>query len=218
MNTKKKALIAGLIIVVVLLGIVFYLSYLGLRENPEEASKVKEEAEVYLNETYDQPMEIVDTLLDNTGVYDIFRYAAIVNVPDHDNYRVLVYKHNQTGEYTDSYIAEMFEYELEGLLLPELESHFGEDVIDDLWITYPKDIGDQLNLKPDDQPSLIGKDAHPVVRITLNRGHENSDEEDLDSIIKTMQEDFEIPSGNVTLTFQDSSFIFKDKNLRESFD
>ncbi|GAA0453247.1 hypothetical protein [Alkalibacillus silvisoli] len=217
MDPKKKALIAGLIIVFFLLIGIIYLSYLGLAEDPESVDEVKVNAEQYLEDHFDQKTEVVDTLLDSTGVYEQFRYAAIVELEEHDDFRMLVYKHNQYEEYMDSYVAEMWEHELEEFLIPELKKRFGDDAIHEIWTTYPKDVGYQLEISPHDVPSLQGQSAHPVVRITLDRGHEEGDEEYLDEIIQLIQTELDIPSGNVTLSFNDDALIFSDRNIREEF-
>ncbi|WP_017186820.1 hypothetical protein [Alkalibacillus haloalkaliphilus] len=217
MDAKKKALIAGLIIVFFLLIGVFYLSYLGLSEDSGEAEQVIEEAEQYLSENFDQQTEVVDTLFDNTGVYEQFRYAAIVETEEHDHFRFLVYYHNQYDEYMDSYVAETWEYELEQFLTAELEERFGTDIIHDMWITYPKDVGHHLNIDRNNIPSLQGQSAKPIIRVTLDRGQESDDEDHMNEIISLMRSELDIPGGSFTLGFNDNALIFSDRNIREEF-
>ncbi|WP_188205617.1 hypothetical protein [Alkalibacillus aidingensis] len=217
MTNKQKALIAGILIVLALIIIISYLSYVGISEDPEKAEEVTVAAENYIDETFDQPMHVVDTLIDQTGIYDPFHYAAIVELEEHDDFRVLVYEHNEANEYQDSYVAEVWEHELETLLTPEIKKRFGQDSVEELWLTYPKDIGYQLGIDHQDVPSLQGQDANPIIRLTLNRGKTDDDEQQLEELVEWMQNELKIPGGNITLSFNDGALIFGDKNIRESF-
>ncbi|TFB14078.1 hypothetical protein E3U55_14965 [Filobacillus milosensis] len=218
MEAKKKAIIAGIIGLCLFGAIIFYLSYLGLKTDPDQVKEVKKEAKLYLEEKYNEPYEIVDTMYDNVDVYEQFNYAAITSFEErNDPFKFLVFKHADSGEYMDSYVAETWEYELKSFLTPLLNETYGEDHIQELWMTYPKDIGHQLGIDSTNIPSLKDYDASPIIRITLNRGKEENDEDKLEDIIKQMEQELNINSGHITLSFSDSAIIFKDKDIRKDF-
>ncbi|GEL78547.1 hypothetical protein [Tenuibacillus multivorans] len=216
MQPKHKALLVGIIGVVVLAGIILYSTYVGLKENPDRVQQVKEGAEQYLSENFDESYEIVDTLHDNVSVYDQFNYAAIVE-SDQEDFQFLVYEHSETGEYMDSYVAETWEYELESFLKPLLHEAYDENNIKELWMTFPKDIEHQLNIDKNNIPPLEENDLNPIIRLTLDRGEKDQDEAKLDQIIEQIQEEFNISSGHVTLAFNDSALFFKDSNILKEF-
>ncbi|RPF52266.1 hypothetical protein [Aquisalibacillus elongatus] len=216
MNTNKKLLITGLIVVVLLVGIIVYLSYLGLKQDPEKSNEVKEEARQYLEENYNTNYEINDILYDNVDVYEQFSYAAMVELPD-TPYQVLVFEDSESGEYTDSYVAETWEHELETYLLEQLNEAYGKDQIQEVWLTYPKNIGQELGLGYPDVPSVKEFDVKPIIRITLDRGEEDQDEEKLDRIIENLQTDLNVDGGSINLSYNDSAILFKDKDIKKDF-
>ncbi|PKR78442.1 hypothetical protein CEY16_01405 [Halalkalibacillus sediminis] len=215
MSEKKKALIAGVVIMAVLLIGIFYLSYLGLREDPDQVDELKENADEYLDDKYNENIEIVDTLNDNTGVFGVFRYAAIAE--EEDGFRFLIYRHNKTKNYQDSYVAEKWGNELEDFLEPKIEELYGEDTLKELWLTYPKDIGYQLQIDHTDVPTVKGQDAKPIIRVTLNRGEIDEDEQLLDELITSMENELEVPGGHISINYSDSALIFKDESLKKDF-
>ncbi|WP_175615337.1 hypothetical protein [Piscibacillus halophilus] len=217
MTNKKKALIAGIIVAVLLGAIILYLSYLGLSPDSDRVDEVEKQANQYMEEHFQQDYEIIDTLYDNVDVYDTFSYAAIVELENDDRFKFLVFEHNETNELTDSYVAEHFEYELESVLQPLLNEAYGEDNVQELWLTYPKDAGQQLNLDHTNVTSVTEHDLKPVIRITLDRGQEDDDEEKLDQIISEIQDELNISGGHVTLSFNDSAIMFKDKDIKKEF-
>ncbi len=217
MSNKNKVYATigiGFLILVILIAT---STYFGLRDDPERVAEVKEQAVIYLEEHFDEEMNVVDVLHDNASIYEQFNYAAIVQPADDPDFEFLVYQHRETGEYTDSYVAEVWEDELEAYLIPQIEERFGEDSIQELWLTYPKDIGMRLDLSHENVPSLEGQEANAVIRLTLARGEEDSDEAELNALIEDLKSELNVDSGHITLAFSDNAFIFKDKNINESF-
>lgn len=215
MTNKQKVLIASIIGMVVLGSVIVYLSYLGLTPDEDRVNDIEERAQDYVNEHFSNDYEIADTFYDNVDVYDTFSYAAIVESETDDRFRFLVFEHNETNELTDSYVAETFEYELENILRTKLNEAYGEEQIDELWLAYPKDAGHQLNLNHQDIPSVKEFELKPVIRVTLDRGEEEQDEEKLDQIISEIKDELDINGGHITLSFNDSALIFKDKDIRK---
>ncbi|MGM8214282.1 hypothetical protein ACLIA0_01790 [Bacillaceae bacterium W0354] len=212
---KTKVLIVTIIVSLLLIGVIFYLSYLGLKGDPEVENQIKADAQEYLDNNYDEKITVVDTLYDNANIYQEFTYAAIAKIENNDDFRILVFEYKQTGEMIDSLVAETWEHELEQFLNPLLNDAFGKDKIKELWMTYPKDIGKRLNIDSDNIPSLKGQNAHPVIRVTLDRKKEDDDEELLDEIIKKLKNDLNIQSGNISLNYNDNSLFFKSKSIRK---
>src|SRR5690625_1796528 len=134
-NNMKAYLTVGLGFFVILILIVTS-SFFGRREDPELVAEVQQNAEQYIEENFEEEMIIVDTFHDNADIYDQFYYAAIVEPANDPDFQFLVYKHNETDEYTDSYVAEVWEDELEAFLTPKIEELFGEDSIAELWLSY----------------------------------------------------------------------------------
>lgn len=217
MSNKNKVF---LVIGIFLLGLIILIvaaTYFGLQKDPEHTKKVREEATDYLDKHFTDEMEIVDVMYDNASIYEQFSYAAIVQPVKDPDFQFLVYSHLETGEYTDSYVAEVWEEELEDFLMPRLKESFGKDVIKELWMTYPKDVGEQLNISHDDIPSLKGQDTGVVIRLTLSRGEKDNDENALEQIIDEMKDELSIKRGHFTLSFSEQALFFKDKNINKDF-
>lgn len=214
--TKTKALLVVIIFIVALAMGVVYLMYLGFTTDDDTASSLKNEATTYINESFPYEGDVTEVINDSTGVYEAFQHAAIVDL-DQKDFNMLVFK-NEQGQLVDSYVAEVWEDELENVLVPEIESRFGSsDMIKELWIAYPKNIGQKKEIEPNNVPSVAGQDVNPHIRLTINRGEEESDEEDLQALIDLIQSELEVPGGRITLSYNDQAFLFKDSNKSENF-
>src|SRR5690625_2616637 len=213
METKQKVLISVIVVGLIVIGYIAYMTYLGIKGDPEYKEQIQEDAQEYLNETYDETITVVDVLHDNMDIYQEFTYAAIAEIEGNDDFRILVFRDRETGEMIDSIVAETWEHELETFLNPILDDAFG-DIVNEVWIVYQKDIGERLNISPDNIPSLGGQDdAHTVIRITLDRAKEDDDEEKLDDIIEMLKNDLNLARGNITITYNDNALLFKSKSI-----
>ncbi|MBR7553497.1 hypothetical protein ACFFJI_12025 [Allobacillus sp. GCM10007491] len=217
MSNKNKVFLVFGIFLLGLIIVIVTATYFGLQKDPERTEEVKVKAADYLDKHFTDEMEIVEVMYDNASIYEQFSYAAIVQPVNNPDFQFLVYPHRKTGEYTDSYVAEVWEDELEEFLMPRLKDKFGQNVIKELWLTYPKDIGDQLNISHDDIPSLKGQDTGVVIRLTLSRGEKDNDEEALEELLNEMKNELSIERGHFTLSFSEKSLFLKDKNINKNF-
>lgn len=217
MSVRAKVLISVIVTLLIFIGIILYFSYLGLRGNPEYEAELKKVAQQYLDENFDEKATVVNSFYDGANIYEEFTYAAIAEIENNDDFRILVFYYKDTGEMIDSLVAETWEHELEQYLTPKLNDIFGEEQIEELWIKYPKDVGKVLNISNDDIPSLKGQNANPVIRITLNRKQHDDDEDLIESIANELKEELQIPNGNITLAYNDSGFFFKSKSIIKNF-
>ncbi|MET3681949.1 hypothetical protein ABID56_000028 [Alkalibacillus flavidus] len=215
MSTKAKVLFVVVIVVVGLAFSMAYLTYVGVSSSGEASETLKQDATTYINESFPYDGDVVDTLNDPTGVYEAFSRAAVVELDNYD-FQMLVFKH-EDGELTNSFVAEKWEHELESLLRPEINNRFGEDLIQELWIAYPKNIGSEKQIDIQNTPSVNGQDVKPHIRLTVNRGEEDQDDAHLQALIDLMKEELDVPGGRITLSYNDQSVIFKDSNKSENF-
>ncbi|MBO8155570.1 MAG: hypothetical protein H0Z32_03825 [Bacillaceae bacterium] len=213
MNAHKKAFFFVLVVLTFIIAIIVWLTYSHLKGDASREEEVFEAAEIYVKEHFDEPMKVVGTLYDNADLFNAFQYAAKVE-PEHDaKFQFLVFYHSESETYQDSYVAEIWEEQLEEDLQPYLTDHFGD--INSLWIYYPKDIGYQLDIPLDDIPRYNGQKGYPVIQISLTRKKEKGDSEKVDALVDYLQTDLGVEHGTITLDFP--SGLIKSRGILKEF-
>lgn len=79
MSKTKKILLTLLgVFSIILVGVVILLFSFtqSMKADPDEEKKIRDKAERYLEETFDEGTEIYDVLYDNMGNRGYFEYAA----------------------------------------------------------------------------------------------------------------------------------------------
>lgn len=213
MNANKKAFLVVLVGLLLIIAGIVWLTYHQLKGDPVQEEAVIFAAEEYVKEHFDEPMEVVGSLYDNADLYDEFQYAAKVEPADDPQFQFLVFYHKESDSYQDSYVAEVWEDQLEKDLKPYLEEQFGEVL--SLWIYYPKDIGYQLDIALDDIPHYSGQEGYPVVQISLNRKRENRDEQKVNELIDFMKNKLGVIHGNISVDF--ASGWIKSRGILKEF-
>ncbi|TCI47958.1 MULTISPECIES: hypothetical protein [unclassified Exiguobacterium] len=195
-----KFLKVTLIIVgVIVLGIsVLAFSFVqSMKPDKDEEEKVKQQAEIYLEEHFDDQFEIYDVYFDNMGNFN-FDYAAEV-VDKRNQTRFFVYYDETTRQMIDTYAADKWADELEKEITPYVKQNFGDTT--DVFALYDEEIGNKLGLEPSNPGSYKEHDAVPTIGITLRRKKQDDDEALFNDFISYLKTEDKLQHGYVMVDY-----------------
>ncbi|RAK23064.1 hypothetical protein B0I26_10115 [Anoxybacillus vitaminiphilus] len=214
MNKKTKIGIGVFGILALCIGLFCFSFIQDMKEDEDEARKVKIQAQEYIKNTFKDETAIYDTLFDNMGNFPTFEYAAKAeNKKDHTQF--LVYYNNETKQMEDTYIAEKWEKELENRIRPSIEQKLG--ALDEFWIEYDKRTGITYNVNPNKPSSYKEYDAAPFIQISIPREPDKKDEEIFNEIVSFIQKDAGLKHGTVSMNYVKKGVPIDDKEWRKTF-
>ncbi|WP_046175352.1 hypothetical protein [Domibacillus indicus] len=192
----------GISVAAIIAGVLAFLIFAKLFiPNPFAEKLVKEKAEQYLEEYYNDNFKIYG-VLDNSdfGVYMNFNYAAKVR-DKHNGIEFLVYEDQNNGEMTDDYAMSKMTHDIEKEVFPYVKEEFQAvtkvtAMIEDKEF-YNLDI-EERNPNP---KSFKEFEISPMLRIELSKKREEGDKKLLDNLISKLKENNILKHGDITLLY-----------------
>ncbi|TKH06611.1 hypothetical protein FC682_03800 [Peribacillus simplex] len=226
MSRTKKILLTLLGVFLILLAGVMILMFSftqGMKADPDEEKKVRDQAERYLEKTFDEETEIYDVLYDNMGNWGYFEYAAKVK---HKIYgtQFLVFFNDETGEMEDTFLSDKWQDDAEKEIRPYVEKELGDvliskelgDITDnedweeiqeeigdynELLLMFDEGVGKELKIDPNKLVSYKDYDVSPTIRITLSRKKQDADEDRFTAVINALKKDRVLKHGNMIVEY-----------------
>ncbi|MCM3675066.1 hypothetical protein M3699_14520 [Peribacillus simplex] len=180
--------------------------------------KVRDQAERYLEKTFDEGTEIYDVLYDNMGNRGYFEYAAKVK---HEKYgtQFLVFFNDETGEMEDTFLSDKWQDDAEKEIRPYVDKELGDVLIskqmgnitksedwekfqeemgdyNQLLLVFDEGIGKELKIDPNEPASYKDYEVSPTIRITITRKKRDADEDRFTEIINALKKDGVLKHGN----------------------
>lgn len=185
---------------VIVLGIsVFaFLFIQSMKPDKDEEEKVKQQAEIYLEEHFDDQFKIDDVLFDNMGNHFNFDYAAKVR-NEKDQTEFFVYYDETTKQMVDTYAADKWADELEKAITPYVKKKFGDTT--NIFVLYDEKIVAKLKLEPSNPGSYKEHDAIPTIGITLRRKKQDNDEALFNEFISYLKTEDKLQHGYVMVDY-----------------
>ncbi|USK60565.1 hypothetical protein [Peribacillus asahii] len=209
MNTFLKGFFLVIGIGIVGIGIIIFSFIQDTRSDPDEEAKVKEQAQQYLDQTFNYETEIFDTLYDNMGNFN-FEYAAKVESKK-DHIQFLVYLNNESNEMEDSYISEKWTKELETIIQPPLERKLGKLDASQFLVFYDHSVGSTFNIDPNKPSSYKDSLASPAIKISLDRKPEAGDEKLFNELVSIIKKESQLKHASITLNYIDKKGVILDE-------
>ncbi|MFY0802641.1 hypothetical protein [Peribacillus frigoritolerans] len=226
MGKTKKILLTLLgVFSIILVGVVILLFSFtqSMKADPDEEKKIRDQAERYLEENFDQGTEIYDVLYDNMGNRGCFEYAAKVK---HEKYgtQFLVYFNDETGEMEDTFLSDKWQDDAEKEIRPYVEKELGDVLIskemediaesedweeiqeeigdyNQLLLIFDEGIGKELKIDPNKPASYKDYEVSPTIRITLSRKKQDADEDRFTAVINALKKDRVLKHGNMIVEY-----------------
>lgn len=226
MSKTKKILLTLLgVFSIILVGVVILLFSFtqSMKADPDEKKKIRDKAERYLEETFDEGTEIYDVLYDNMGNRGYFEYAAKVK---HEKYgtHFLVFFNDETGEMEDTFLSDKWQDDAEKEIRPYVEKELGDVLIskemediaesedwekiqeeigdyNQLLLVFDEGIGKELNIDPNKPASYKDYEVSPTIRITLSRKKQDADEDRFNEMINGLKKDKVLEHGNMIVEY-----------------
>ena len=242
MSTLKKVLV-GLLIFVglgVIASVILAFSFVqGMKGDPEEEEKVRQQAEQYLREHFEAgTTSVYDAVYDNMGNSN-FEYAANVH---HEKYgtNFLVYFDEETGQMMDTFIAHKWRDDAEKAIQPYINEKLGESltlkdrepIIDsndwdeieafmkgkvEINVLFDDRIGKELDVDPNNPVSYAELGASPdIIIITIPRKKQANDDAIFNEIIQSIQGEG-IVHGNIRFEYIDLGVPLEEEPWERSF-
>ncbi|MCK2004893.1 hypothetical protein MZM54_26285 [[Brevibacterium] frigoritolerans] len=232
MSKTKKILLTLLgVFSIILVGVVILLFSFtqSMKAVPDEEKKVRDQAERYVEETFDERTEIYDVLYDNMGNRGYFEYAAKVK---HEKYgtHFLVFFNDETGEMEDTFLSDKWQDDAEKEIRPYVEKALGdvliskemEDIADSedwekiqeeigdhhqLLLVFDEGIGKEMNIDPNKPASYKDYDVSPTIRISISRKKQDTDEDRFNEMINSLKKDKVLEHGNMIVEYISSKGV-----------
>ncbi|MGE6716566.1 hypothetical protein ACQKGD_04170 [Peribacillus frigoritolerans] len=243
MSKTKKILLALLGVFLIILSGVMLLMFSftqSMKADPDEEKKVRDQAERYLEKTFDEGTEIYDVLYDNMGNWGHFEYAAKVK---HEKYgtQFLVFFNDETGEMEDTFLSEKWQDDAEKEIRPYVEKELGDVLIskelgditenedweeiqeeigdyNQLLLVFDEGVGKELKIDPNIPASYKDYDVSPTIRITLSRKKQDADEDRFTAVINALKNDRVLKHGNMIVEYISTNGVpLEDEDWSEKF-
>ncbi|MFJ9385707.1 hypothetical protein ACIROD_18440 [Peribacillus sp. NPDC101481] len=243
MSKTKKILLALLGVFFIILSGVMLLMFSftqSMKADPDEEKKVRDQAERYLEKTFDEGTEIYDVLYDNMGNWGHFEYAAKVK---HEKYgtQFLVFFNDETGEMEDTFLSEKWQDDAEKEIRPYVEKELGDVLIskelgditenedweeiqeeigdyNQLLLVFDEGVGKELKIDPNIPASYKDYDVSPTIRITLSRKKQDADEDRFTAVINALKNDRVLKHGNMIVEYISTNGVpLEDEEWSEKF-
>ncbi|MGE7587992.1 MULTISPECIES: hypothetical protein [Bacillaceae] len=243
MSKTKKILLALLGVFLIILSGVMLLMFSftqSMKADPDEEKKVRDQAERYLEKTFDEGTEIYDVLYDNMGNWGHFEYAAKVK---HEKYgtQFLVFFNDETGEMEDTFLSEKWQDDAEKEIRPYVEKELGDVLIskelgditenedweeiqeeigdyNQLLLVFDEGVGKELKIDPNIPASYKDYDVSPTIRITLSRKKQDADEDRFTAVINALKNDRVLKHGNMIVEYISTNGVpLEDEEWSEKF-
>ncbi|MEF2094218.1 hypothetical protein V3595_06015 [Bacillus sp. CFBP9009] len=230
MSKTKKILLTLLGVFLIILAGVMILMFSftqSMKADPDEEKKVRDQAERYLERTFDEETEIYDVLYDNMGNWGYFEYAAKV-------------KH-ETGEMEDTFLSDKWQDDAEKEIRPYVEKELGDVLIskelgditenedweeiqeeigdyNQLLLMFDEGVGKELKIDPNKPASYKDYDVSPTIRITLSRKKQDADEDRFTAVINALKKDRVLKHGNMIVEYISTNGVpLEDEEWSEKF-
>lgn len=241
-KTKKILLILLVIFLFILAGIVIlmYSFTQGMKGNPQEEKKVRDQAEEYVEQNFKHETDIYDVLYDNMGNFEEFEYAAKVREEKYGT-DFLVYSNVHTKKMEDTFISVKWRDDLEKELKPYFEDKLGslklskemKEITDsnnyeeikaktgnshELVVLFDREVGKELNIDPNNPISYKEYDVAPTVLLTIHRKKQDRDENDFKEIIHSIKTDGVLEHGELIVSYISTDGVpLEDDEWRKAF-
>ncbi|MBT2647965.1 hypothetical protein J7E52_14915 [Bacillus sp. ISL-34] len=242
MSKTKKILLTLLgVFLIILVGVmILMLSFTqSMKADPDDEKKVRDQAERYLENTFDEGTEIY-VLYDNMGNRGYFEYAAKVK---HEKYgtQFLVFFNDETGEMEDTFLSDKWQDDAEKEIRPYVEKELGDVLISNeigniaesedwekiqeeigdynqLLLVFDEGIGKELKIDPNKPASYKDYEVSPTIRITITRKKQDADEDRFTEIINALKKDSVLKHGNMIVEYISSNGVpLEDEEWSEKF-
>ncbi|WP_075980138.1 hypothetical protein [Bacillus massilinigeriensis] len=214
MNKFLKITLSVLGVIILGIGLLVVTFILEMKPDKDEEDKIKNQAEQYLEEKFNDNFEIYDTLYDNMGNFE-FEYAAKVR-DKKTNTQFLVYHDDETNQMADTYIADKWEDDLETAMRPFIKENFGETT--DFFVFFlDENIGQELGIDPLNPRSYKEFDISPTIRITVPRKRSEKDEKIVSEFIYNLKSEDKLQHGSVVMEFIAENGVILDDEWSKEF-
>ncbi|MFJ7509326.1 hypothetical protein ACIQW7_07665 [Peribacillus simplex] len=243
MSKTKKILLTLLgVFLIIFAGVVILVFSFtqSMKADSDEEKKVQEQAERYLEKTFDEGTKIYDVLYDNMGNWSYFDYAAKVK---HKKYgtQFLVFFNDETGEMEDTFLSDKWQDDAEKEIRPYVEKELGDVLIskemgdfaesedwdeiqeeigdyNQLLLIFDEGIGKELKIDPNKPASYKDYEVSPTIRITLSRKKQDADEDRFTEIINALKKDGILKHGNIIVEYISTNGVpLEDEEWSKSF-
>ncbi|KMY43387.1 hypothetical protein AC622_03230 [Bacillus sp. FJAT-27916] len=201
--------------IVIGIGLIIVTFLFGIKPNKDKEEQVRIQAELYLEDNFNEYFEVYDTLFDNMGNFDSFEYAA--KAFDRKNHtQFLIYYDDETKQMVDTYIADKWEDDLKTEISPFIKVNFGES--SDFHVFFTNEtIGNELGIDPINPKSYTAFDVAPTIRITLPRKKSNEDDKIVNEFISFLQSEVKLQSGSVIIEYIAENGVNLDDEWSKEF-
>lgn len=214
MNKYLKISLGILGVVLVGIGILVVAFILEMKPDKDKEEEIRNQAEQYLEEIFNDNFEIYDTLYDNMGNFE-FEYAAKVR-DKKTNTEFLVYYDDETKQMVDTYIADKWANDLKSEIRPFIKENFGET--SDFFVFFTNDtIGQELSIDPLNPKSYKEFDVAPIIRITVTRKKSEDDEKILNEFIAFLKSEDKLQHGSIAMSYIDEKGVILDDEWNKDF-
>lgn len=243
MSKTKKLLLTLLgVFLIIFTGVVILVFSFtqSMKADPDEEKKARDQAERYLEKTFDETTEIYDVLYDNMGNRGYFEYAAKVK---HEKYgtQFLVFFNDETGEMEDTFLSDKWQDDAEKEIRTYVEKELGDVLIskemgdiaesedwdeiqeeigdyNQLLLVFDEGIGKELKIDPNKPASYKDYEVSPTIRITLSRKKQDADEDRITEIINALKKDGVLKHGNMIVEYISTNGVpLDDEEWSKSF-
>ncbi len=214
MNKYLKISIGILGAILVGIGILVVTFILEMKPDKDKEEEVRNQAEQYLEDNFNDNFEVYDTVYDNMGNFE-FEYAAKVR-DKKTNTEFLVYYDDETKQMVDTYIADKWANDLKSEIRPFINENFGET--SDFFVFFTNDtIGQELGIDPLNPKSYKEFDVAPIIRITVTRKKSEDDEKILHEFIAFLKSEDKLQHGSIAMSYIDEKGVILDDEWNKDF-
>ncbi|MCL1702663.1 hypothetical protein [Lysinibacillus sp. Bpr_S20] len=215
MNKYLKISLGILGVVLVGIGILVVAFILEMKPDKDKEEEIRNQAEQYLEENFNDNFEIYDTLYDNMGNFE-FEYAAKVRDKKTNTEFLVYYDDDETKQMVDTYIADKWANDLKSEIRPFIKENFGET--SDFFVFFTNDtIGQELGIDPLNPKSYKEFDVAPIIRITVTRKKSEDDEKILNEFIAFLNSEDKLQHGSIAMNYIDEKGVILDDEWNKDF-
>lgn len=214
LNKYLKISLGILGAILVGIGILVVAFILEMKPDKDKEEEVRNQAEQYLEDNFNDNFEVYDTVYDNMGNFE-FEYAAKVR-DKKTNTEFLVYYDDETKQMVDTYIADKWANDLKSEIRPFIKENFGET--SDFFVFFTNDtIGQELGIDPLNPKSYKEFDVAPIIRITVTRKKSEDDEKILHEFIAFLKSEDKLQHGSIAMSYIDEKGVILDDEWNKDF-
>lgn len=214
LNKYVKITLSIFGVIILGIGLLVVTFILEMKPDKDEEDKIKNQAEQYLEEKFNDNFEIYDTLYDNMGNFE-FEYAAKIR-DKKTNKQFLVYYDDETNQMVDTYIADVWADDLETEIRPFIKENFGETT--DFFVFFlDENIGQELGIDPLNPRSYKEFDISPTIRITVPRKRSEGDEKIVSEFISYLKSEDKLQHGSVVMGYIAENGVILDDEWDKEF-